>query len=251
MLPGFIIIGAQRGGTTSLYNYLVGHPDVKPALVKEVHYFDMNYSKGIDWYRAHFPLTGKTGGTFMTAEASPYYIFHPHGAKRVATNLAGVKLIAMLRDPVERAYSHYQHEVRNGHETLNFEEALEAEDGRLRCEIEKMEMNEHYYSFNHHRFAYLMRGCYADQLERWFTLCGKDRLLVIKSEDFYGDPPGVFSQACDFLGLKRWELKKYKQFNEARYSAMDPATKQRLREHFKPHNRRLYELIDRNMGWED
>ena len=140
LLPDFLIIGTQRGGTTSLYNYLVEHPGIGAASIKEVHFFDTpHFKQGLAWYRGHFPsafqryyVERSLKHGFVTGEASPYYLFHPHAPKRVAGLMPQMKLIVMLRNPVDRAYSHYHHEVAGGHEKLaTFEEAIACEDERL------------------------------------------------------------------------------------------------------------------------
>jgi|SRR5690242_3518862 len=123
ILPHFLIIGAQRCGTTSLFEYLARHPDVAPPSAKELHFFDSEYHKGDAWYRERFPSL-RNG--FITGEATPYYIFHPHTPTRVRDWNSKVKLIVLLRNPVDRAYSHYHHEVRLGTESLDFETALVA-----------------------------------------------------------------------------------------------------------------------------
>src|SRR5579885_2674785 len=129
LLPDFIIIGTQRGGTTSLYAYLGQHPQIAPAVIKEVHFFDNNYERGVGWYRTQFPFLieksiAKNIGqqNFITGEASPYYLFHPHVPERAAKVVPGAKLIVLLRNPIDRAYSHYYHEVELGHEKLSFEQ---------------------------------------------------------------------------------------------------------------------------------
>ena len=135
ILPSFLIIGAQRAGTTSLFRYLLAHPDVAGPSggdaavwwVKETHFFDEKYSKGLDWYRSFFPLDAtrqrrrKRGHDLLAGEATPYYMFHPAVPARAAATLPDVRLIALLRDPVERAYSHYQMMSRTGREKLDFQ----------------------------------------------------------------------------------------------------------------------------------
>lgn len=269
-LPDFLIIGAQRCGTTSLYRYLIGHPCVAPAFRKEVHFFEKNFVKGVDWYREHFPslffrqyVRTVRRQEFVTGEASVYYIFHPLASRRVFETIPGVKLIALLRNPVDRAYSHYQHEVRKGRETLSFEEAIEREPERLTGERERMLADERYDSFNVRYHSYLTRGLYADQLENWLTLFPRDRLLVIRSEDFFADPAAVLAQTLGFLGLSRWEPRTFPKYNYAghprltaatygyaSYRKMDPATRRRLVDYFQPHNERLYELLCRDFGWD-
>ncbi|HEV2894458.1 MAG TPA: sulfotransferase, partial [Actinomycetota bacterium] len=146
LLPDYLIIGAQRAGTTSLHRYLIQHPGVRTTLrTKGVHFFDTAYGRGMSWYASRFPtkltawyVARRHGVELRTGEASPYYLFHPHVPARVAEHLPQVRLIALLRDPVGRAYSHYQHEVARGFETLSFEEAIEAEPARLAGETQRM-----------------------------------------------------------------------------------------------------------------
>ena len=130
-LPNFLIIGAQRCGTTTLYNQLVSHPDISPATTKELHYFDINFSKGIQWYKEQF------NDERIIGEASPYYIFHPLCPKRIFDIIPEVKIIVLLRNPVERAYSHYWHEIRLGKENLSFEDAISEESSRIKNESKK------------------------------------------------------------------------------------------------------------------
>ena len=111
-LPDFLIIGAQKCGTSFLYRFLVKHPHVKSAFVKEVHYFDLNFAKGNNWYRSNFPLQVRNTRTYITGEASPYYLFHPHAARRASMVVPDAKLLILLRNPVDRAHSHYQHQVK-------------------------------------------------------------------------------------------------------------------------------------------
>ena len=143
-LPDFFIIGAKKCGTTFLYHLLGQHPHVEAAKKKEIHYFDHHFSKGNDWYRSHFPPpTWKEGRRSITGESSPYYLFHPHAARRMAGVVPRARLIVLLRNPVDRAYSHYHQEAGRGHEPLTFEEAIEAEEARLRGERDRMLEHEH------------------------------------------------------------------------------------------------------------
>lgn len=256
VLPDFLIIGAMRAGSTSLYSYLAGHPLVGTSTHKEIHFFDLNYHRGLHWYRRHFPsqlarahARLRHGGELVTGEASPYYVFHPHVPSRVAATLPGVKLIALLRDPVERAYSHYQLEARVGNETLSFEEALDREPERIRSEEERIRRDPAYRSLAHRRFSYLSRGVYADQLERWLSLFPRDQILVLRSEDFFADTGTVFGQVLGFLGLPPYAPPSFPVLNRSPDSAMTPAVRERLVTYFREPNVRLYELLGRDLGW--
>src|SRR6188508_2786047 len=199
ILPSFLIIGAQRAGTTSLFRYLLAHPDVAGPSggdaavwwVKETHFFDEKFAKGVDWYRSFFPLAAtreryrKRGHDLQAGEATPYYMFHPAVPARVAAALPDVRLIAILRDPVERAWSHYRHEIDLGYETLSFEDALACEDDRIAGEEERLRADPSAVSFAHQHHSYAARGRYLEQLERWWEVFPRERLLVIRSEDLH------------------------------------------------------------------
>ena len=255
--PDFIIIGAQKAGTTFLYHLLSQHPNVEPATKKEVHYFDTGFGKGVDWYRSHFPQTEETAGEreetagerVLTGEASPYYLYHPHAARRVAETVPGARLIVLLRDPVERAHSDYQHKAREGRDRLGFKGAIEIEEERLWGEREKMLEDESYQSPEYRRFSYLSRGVYVDQLKDWHGFFDREQLLVLKSEDLFKDLPGTFSRVLEFLGLPGWQPEVSDVRNEGDYEPLDPALRRQLEEYFEPHNRRLYEYLGVDFGW--
>lgn len=263
LLPDFLIIGTQRGGTTSLYNYLVDRPGVGHASVKELHFFDKKFHKGPLWYRAHFPtriqkycFERSRKEVFVTGEASAYYIFHPHAPKRVAKLIPGAKLIILLRNPVDRAYSQYNFEVELGRETLSFEDAIANEEARIRKEREKILADEKYVSFDHSRYSYLARGIYIDQLVAWMKHFPRSQFLILRSEDFYADPVTALEQTSKFLNLPELapdeRTKKYKlhNYNQTPYPKMDPATRKRLIEYFEPHNQRLYDFLVVNYNWD-
>jgi hypothetical protein len=255
MKPKFIIIGAQKAGTTSLYHLLCQHPRVKPARKKELHYFDTNYHRGQRWYEAMFPfavpfLNHRFGGLKkITGEASPYYMFHPRAISRLARTLPDAKLIVLLRNPVERAYSHYHHETKNKNEILSFEEALAKEKDRVRSEAEKLLQDRQYRSLKHRRFSYLSRGIYADQLEVVFRFFARKQVLILKSRDYLTNPEQVLRQACSFLGIPEWQPKAFPRLNEGHYAGMREDTKRFLENYFRDHNQRLYQFVGRDFGW--
>jgi Sulfotransferase domain len=257
LLPDHLIIGAQRAGTTSLHRYLVQHPGVGTMLrTKGVHFFDTGYGRGMSWYASRFPtrlaawwVARRHGLELRTGEASPYYLFHPHVPRRVAEHLPRVKLIALLRDPVQRAYSHYQHEVARGFETLSFEEAVEAEPARLAGETERLLAEPLYHSFAHQHHSYLARGCYAEQLDRWRPLFGDGQLLVLSSERFFADPERTFRRVLDFLELPAFTPDGWARHNAHDYRQMGSQVRARLVEHYREPNRRLYQSLGDDLGW--
>jgi hypothetical protein len=256
-LPDWLIIGAQKSGTTFLYHTLVRQPGIRPALTKEAHYFDHHPDRTLMWYRSNFPvrLPGDaadrvSGRRILTGEATPYYMCHPLVPERVARVLPEVKLIAVLRNPVERAYSHFQHERAKGRETLSFREAIEREGDRLRGQEDRMVEDPSYNAYNHQRFSYLLRGLYAQYLELWLKHFPRSALLVIGAEDMYENPAATVEEAATFLGFQSSPPDSGAKLNARRYATMDGEARAFLVDYFKPHNERLFELLGRDFGWE-
>ena len=185
-MPDFLIIGAQKGGTTSALHYLSQHPQIEVAPQKEVHYFDLNYSQGLSWYQQQFP---NPNPDILRGEASPYYILHPDVPRRVAADFPHIKLIALLRNPVERAISHYHHAIKEGLETLPLEDAIAQEPIRLAGEAQKLQDDPNYHSYAYQHHSYLIRGEYLNQLQRWWAHFPKQQLLILHSDDLYQQPP--------------------------------------------------------------
>jgi hypothetical protein len=261
-LPDFMVIGAQRSGTSSLYKYLEQHPCVLASLRKETEYFSARWSFGEGWYRAHFPSRARRrweehrrGLPVLAFEASPNYLFHPLAPARAATMVPDAKLVVLLRNPVERAFSHHQHEVRAGREFRSFEDAVELEAERLAGEEERMVTETGYRSLRWERCSYQARGHYAEQLERWLRVYDETHLLVVRSEDMYHDPAGVFGTIQAFLGLALWTPMEFRNHSyqggePPAKAGLSPALRQRLAEGFESSNLRLYSLLGRDFGWE-
>jgi hypothetical protein len=245
--PDFLILGAAKAGTTSLHHYLSEHPEVSPPLIKEIHYFDHAHHRGRGWYLAHFPPTAAAAG--ITGEATPYYLFHPLVPRRVASDLPGARLIALLRNPIDRAVSHHNHELVDSYEDLPFEEAVEREEKRLLGEEARIAADPRYRSFAHQHHSYLARGRYAEQLERWFEQFGHDRLLVLSAEELFAEPGRCVEEAQRFLGLEPVPPRDLSVRNDRDYSPPSTALRRRLQTYFEPHNERLYRLIGRDLGW--
>lgn len=215
---------------------------------KEVHFFDHEFHRGTDWYRAHFQRY-KGGGT-LSGESTPYYLFHPLAPERAAEVLPDCKLIVLLRNPVDRAFSHHNHECALGFEALDFEPAIAAESQRLAGEEERLVSEPRYRSFAHQHHSYFSRGCYADQLERWLASFGRERLLVLSADDLFTEPGRIVGEAQEFLGLSAEPPADLSAKNARTYAPIDEQTRADLRAAFEPHNRRLYELVGRDFGWD-
>jgi len=255
MRPSFLVIGAQKAGTTSLYAYLTAHPAVLGASIKEVQYFSKFYAEGEDWYLAYFPLELRGGAKRLRAgvrpavgEASATYLFHPRAPERVHAFDPALRLIAVLRDPVDRAYSHYHMEHRWGREVLPFEQALEREVA-LRPELERMIAEPGYESEDALNCSYVARGRYAEQLERWLGLFPREQLLVLTSDELLEDPAGSMATVARFLAIPEWRAPSYPLRGVREYGTMAPETGERLAETFAADNARLEELLGRELGW--
>jgi len=268
-MPDFLIIGGQRCGTSSLYYYLTEQHGISSAATKEVHYFDDFFARGINWYQAQFPTNAYKYSVehfrnrhFLTGEASPYYIFHPNAPRRISAVLPHIKLILLIRNPIDRAYSQHWLEVKGRYETLSFEEAIKCEQDRIAGEREKMLSDENYHSFKHRRYTYLTRGIYIDQIEYWMNFFPREQFLFLKTEDLYSNPASIVRQTLEFLGIPGKEIdtnreyKKYKVPSKTGYRTkdsapkIDPNTRKYLVEYFKPHNARLYEFLGRDLEWD-
>lgn len=256
VLPDFLILGAQKSGTTSLFQYLMQHRQIGSGFKKEVHYFDWNYTKGPSWYRAFFPthryVAKKTRslGRYLCGEATPYYLFHPAVPKRVQSLLPDAKFIVVLRNPVDRAYSHYHHSVARGQEACSFEEAIDREPERLRGEEEKLLRDEAYVSNPHIRHSYFSRGCYVDQLHRWLEYYPMESFVIVRADDLSIDPQSVCDAITSFLELPPQAVRTSKRHNANKYSAMSASFRAELAKRYQEPNERLYALIGRNLGWD-
>ena len=261
-LPDYLIIGSKRGGTTSLYNYLLRHPGVMRMFpdsrdLKSTDYF-FRRERDESWYRSHFPTAlerrrraDALGYEPVCGEASPYYCWDPRVAPFVKEVAPDVKAILLLREPVRRAWSHYQERVQNGVEPLSFSDALDAEDERLFGELDRMNDDPTYYSSAFDWYSYRSRGEYLAQVRNWLDHFPAANLLVLRAEDLYSDTQGAFDRVCTFLGLPLQEMPTRKTFN-ATWRTRDDVpeeTAARLSAHFGPHNARLEEFLGHELGW--
>lgn len=267
--PDFLIIGAQKCGTTALYDYLSQHPQILPAKRKEIHYFDYRANRGDLWYRRCFPTKRlierehkRLSLPVITGEASPSYLIYPNAAPRAAAFVPSAKLLVLLRNPVDRAWSHYQMNRSKGEvydrdqkcevprEPLSFEEALAQEDGRLEKALAHMEKgDEHSAWWRMH--SYRKRGLYASQIKRWMEFFPREQFLFVDSAELHRETDVAFNRVLDFLQLQPLKLPVYERKLVGGYKeTMAPQTRQGLIEFFRPHNEELYALLDRRFDWD-
>jgi hypothetical protein len=193
----------------------------------------------------------QTGIEPVTFESSPYYMFHPLAAQRIAQDLPGVKVIVLLRDPVERAYSAHAHEFARGFETEDFETALALEDSRLAGEAERIASDPGYTSLSHQHHGYLQRGRYVDHLERLEQIFGRDRMHVVDSHRFFGEPEPVYDDVLRFLGLPHTGYPAFERHNARPRLPMSDELRRSLEDHFLPYDERLAAWLGRPLSWRE
>lgn len=236
-LPNLLVVGAQRCGTSSLFKYLGAHPKCNASARKEIRYFTEFYEQGSVWYRAHFPLSqpmrNKASKVFF--EATPDYLLDPRVPARAVELLDEFRVIVLVRDPVDRAYSHYWHNRRLGTERLSFEDALAQEPSRIGSYLQKGQyLADLPTPKSFLRFSYVERGRYATQLERWLQLIEPTRLLVMKSEQLFKNTDQAYQEILQFLSLPEWRPESYRNFSyiseKPTHPPMNPDTRSRLTE---------------------
>jgi Sulfotransferase domain len=263
LLPSFLIIGTQRAGTAPLFNVLRQHPRVAgPTGIhenlswsRELHFFDERFERGMNWYRSCFPLAASRivarlrGGDLLAGEATSSYLFDPAVPGRVAATLPDVNLIVMLRNPVERAYWHYESNRRKGFEPLTFEEALAAEEERAAEEDGRGVAQTVSGGPGRRPYGYVDRGLYADQLERWFTLFPRERFLVLRAENLVSRPPETYAELLSFLDLPAWQPERFPPVNWMSSAPIDAGLRARLEGRFAEPNARLARLLGSEPWW--
>lgn len=253
-LPDFMIIGAQKSGTTSLFYYLSQHPQLAPSPIKGIHYFDggnlpglENFAKGEAWYRSHFPLRSQMRTGQLAFEASPLYLFHPLAPKRIFDLVPHVKMISILRNPTDRAISHYYHVKRHHLEPLPILDALQQEEQRLEPALRDGVFNGSEFL----QYTYKSRGRYKEQLERYYEYFPREQILVLNSEEFFREPGVTLAEIFHFIGVDaNYQVKDLTLKNPARTRyQVDTEVYDYLNGYFRSANHDLYALLGRDLGW--
>ncbi len=242
--PGFIIIGTQKGGTTSLYRYLEKHPQVLPAIKKEIYFWNHHYKRGLDWYLSHFPSLKKSTH-FLTGEATPSYIEDEQVASRIAKTFPQMKFIILLRNPIERTISQYYHWIRLGLEENSLSEAISAELELSRNES-RNSIDSRYWEQTH---KYLWRGIYVEFIRKWMIYFPPENFLILKSEDFYEQPEVMIKKVFEFLNLPDFVLTEFKTYNQGFYQPIPTEVRTQLHNFFDSQNQRLEDFLGRKFNW--
>jgi hypothetical protein len=256
VLPNVILVGASKSGTSALSAYLAQHHSFSPPFFKEPHFFNRDVRKGLPHYRAFFPtmfhrwMLRVSGRQLLTGEFTPSYYYCPHAPRQIREQIGDIKILLMLRNPIDRAFSHYKSAVLNGLEQGTFEEALAKETERVSGEYERMRDHESYHSLPFFQHAYVRRGFYADYLPNWLECFSPENILILIFEDFINAPEAILGQACRFLNLEPLRLQSYPKINASpSEETCDPATRERLEHVFRPSNERLRHLLGRPVPW--
>ena len=256
VLPNFFVIGPGRTGTTSLYHYLDQHPCITKSAYDELGYFDNNFHLGLNWYRSLFPTkftqqkVESKYKKFLTYDVTPGYIRRPWAARRISSYFPNTKLIAVLRNPVDKTYSHYIMGVNEGNEKRSFEEVIKYDLKQLENFSDSYSKKSDDYFKNVIENSFVARGFYLEQLDIWFKLFPKKQILIIKSEDLASRTTEVVKDIFNFLMLPEYKIKNVSKHRVSDYSKMNSSTRKTLVEFFKPHNKKLYEFLDRDFGWD-
>ena len=254
VLPECFVIGVVRSGTTSLYHYLGQHPCIGSSAYDEIGYFDDNYHLGVNWYKSLFPTKFtknkiiKKHGSFLTYDVTPFYIYNPLVARRISASFPRAKIISNLRNPIDRAYSNYILMYQDGDTTKTFEEMIQIAMDEI--EKNKSKLNDEVYAADTFYQNILARGFYADQLKIWFEKFQKKQILIIPSEDLALKPDQVLTKVFEFLDLPYFKIKDFTRQNKREYHPMKDETRKLLVEFYKPHNKKLFDMLGNKFDWD-
>ena len=240
----FIIAGAAKCGTSSIYHYLSCHPQVLLSHKKELDFYWRHFKRGIDWYLAHFP-TITDRDDFLTGEATPNYLRFPQVAQRIKDTFPQTKIIILLRNPADRAISWHYHKLNTGLTNQDLSTAISEEITRL-ATVSEAEIVETGYCNPDN----ILSSLYIYKIRAWVEILGREQFLFLKSEDFYSDPLGNMAQVFNFLGLPNYPLKNYPKVNAGSYNQVDSKLRKTLVDYFAPYNRRLEEYLEMEFNWQ-
>ncbi|MEG5048072.1 tetratricopeptide repeat protein [Microcoleus sp. B4-C1] len=244
--PNFMIVGIGKGGTSSLYYYLGKHPQILPAIRKEIHFFSENIERGLDWYLSHFPPIPKESN-FLTGEATPWYLGSYEVEKKVASVFPNIKIIILLRNPIFRAFSQYQMQLKFAGEQRAFADVINSEIEAIKNFSSPGEVDSDYWQTEK---GYLFFGLYFYFIEKWMTVFPREQFLILRSEDFYANPAATITQVFEFLGVPDYSLAEYPNYNPGSYNPLSDDLQQTLAEFFRPHNQKLEEYLGMKFDWD-
>lgn len=236
--PNFIIIGASKCGTTSLFFYLSQHPRILLPHKKEIDFFNRNFHLGVSWYLAQFPAVADS--EFITGEASPLYIYDPLARARIKQLFPNTKIIMMFRNPVERTISEYYHAVNHDLEQRSLLEIIETEREILATQPRSEVLA---------KFGYLFNSIYLDKIVQWQADFPPENMLIIDSGSFFEQTEAIMQQVWQFLDLPAIAHSPHIRYNVGSYPSISQKIEQQLQEFFAPYNRELIAYLNRSFSW--
>lgn len=251
-LPDFLIVGAQKAGTTSLLYYLSQHPDVYVSPLKEINYFNLEIHRPLNEYRHYFPLQIERlfRKNLKAGEATPDYMIYRQVPEAIAKVLPDVKIIMLLRNPADRVFSHYGHNLMMKREWLSLEDALKYEDirtGKDYIDIYKCKKDA---IKNYSNYNYKARGIYYEQIVWFLQYFDKSNLLVLQSEAFFNNPLQSVNETLRFMGLTELTSLHAEPQNQQQVKVEKNETlRNELIEYYKPYNEKLFALIEKRFDW--
>lgn len=243
--PAFMVIGAQKSGTKALRQYLVAHPQItQTAHVNEIHFFDNDaqYARDIAHYHRYFPLPFQLGAGNVTFDNTPDYLATPQVPARIHAYDPAIKLIAVLRDPVKRAFSAWNMYRQQGSEARDFATCVQEDIAR----IQAGDTGLHASPVGH--------GLYAEQIERYLQYFDRAQLVILHSDDLRHATQPTLDRVIAFLELSpyRWPASQLDPVHVRQYGqSMDSDTRAALRAFYRPYNATLFDLLGRDFGWND
>lgn len=257
--PELLIVGAKRGGTTSLWQYLAEHPGMLAQFPtpnsKGTYFLSEEWQRGERWWRSHFVdartrsrAEARLGYPPVTGESSPYDLYHPLAPGRAARAAPDALVVAVLRNPVDRAYSHWKERSRHT-ETLSFADALAVEAERTAGEEAAIVADPAYASFPHRHQSYVDQGRYGPMLRRWFDQFGRNKMIVVTAESFYADPQATVDRVTDRLGLPRHTVADVTPRNDAPSDPMADDLRARLTAELSDDILAVEDLLGIDTGW--
>ena len=255
VLPNFFVIGVARSGTTSLFHYLGQHPNIRSASYDDLGYFDENFHLGLNWYRSLFPTKftkqkiEKTHKKFLTFDVTPFYIYNPLVIKRILDKFPNSKIIANLRNPIDRAYSNFNQGIQDNNDTTTtFEQLVEEELDIITNN--KIDLGNTSSLVDNFYELLLARGLYAMQLEPWFNSFSHDKILITSSEELANNTNNTLKEIFSFLDVSNIKIQDTSRKNKRQYPIMKQKTRKLLVEFYKPYNEKLYDLVNRKFDWD-
>ena len=242
--PDFLVIGAAKCGTSSLFNYLKSHTQILLPHKKEINFFGTKFKYGIDWYLAHFPSISDRPD-FITGEATPNYIRFPKVAQQIKAHFPQIKLIILLRNPIDRALSWHHHKLNSGLAKGTFADAVAQEMKQLENFSEEDIARTVYHNPDN-----ILGSLYVYKLKIWMEVFEREQFCLIRSEDLYSNPGAVMTRVFTFLGLKDHPLLQYPTFNAGSYNPISNELRKTLADYFQPHNQKLEEYLDMKLDWQ-